>query len=165
MRWMWVDRFTAFEPGRWAEAVKCVSLAEPHVHDLAPWYPSLPRTLILEGLAQTGGVLAGQRGGYRENVILAKIARAAFHADALPGDRLVYRAELVEYQPEGSRIVGTATCEGRLVAEVDILFVHLGRGQALPPGAGPHFVFDGMFESLRRLNAIIAAPPAEGDRP
>ena len=165
MRWMWVDRFTAFEPGRMAEATKSVTLAEPHVHDLAPWYPSLPRTLIIEGLAQTGGVLVGQKGGFRENVVLGKITRAAFHADALPGDRLVYRAELVEYQPEASRIAGTATCNGRLIAEVDIMYAHLGRGQALPPGAGPHFVFEGLFESLLRLNTLIPAASAEGARP
>jgi 3-hydroxyacyl-[acyl-carrier-protein] dehydratase len=165
MRWMWVDRFTAFEPKRMAEAVKTVTLAEPHVHDVAPWYPSLPRTLIIEGLAQTGGVLVGQAGGYRENVILAKITRAAFHADALPGDRLVYRAEVVDYQVEGAQVRGTARCGERLVAEVDLMFVHLGRGQDLPPGAGPSFVFDGMFESLLRLNRIIAAPESEAKEP
>ena len=85
MRWIWVDRFTAFEPLRYAEAVKNVSMSEPHLHDVAPWYPSLPRVLIIEGLAQTGGVLVGHAGGYKENVILAKITRATFHADALPG--------------------------------------------------------------------------------
>jgi 3-hydroxyacyl-[acyl-carrier-protein] dehydratase len=158
---MWVDRFTGFEPGRWAEAVKNVTLAESHIHDVAPWYPSLPRTLIIEGLAQTGGVLVGYAGGYKENVILAKIARAAFHADALPGQQLVYRAEMMDYQPEGARVVAKATADGQRLAEIDLIYVHLGRGQALPPGAGPSFVFDGIFDGLVRLNPIIALPGTE----
>lgn len=165
MRWVWIDQFRAFEPGRFAEAVKNVTLAEPHLHDIAPWFPTFPRTLIIEGVAQTGGVLVGRQGRYRENVILAKIARAVFHADAEAGQQLVYRAELVEYQPEGARVRGTVTCEGRPVGEIDLMYVHLGRGQALPPGAGPSFVFDGIFQLLMHLNPSIALPPAEAEAP
>ena len=165
MRWAWVDRFTAFEPGRCAEAVKSVTLAEPHLHDVAPWYPTLPRTLVIEGLAQTGGVLVGYGGAYKENVILAKIARVAFHADARAGRQLVYRVEMMDYQPEGARVKGRATCDGDLLAEIDLMYVHLGRGQALPPGAGPGFVFDGIFLLLMHLNPMIAPPTTEGDRP
>jgi 3-hydroxyacyl-[acyl-carrier-protein] dehydratase len=165
MRWVWIDQFTDFEPGRYAEATKNVTLAEPHLHDVAPWYPTLPRALIIEGVAQTGGVLVGHAGRYQENVILAKIGRAVFHADAEAGDRLVYRAEMVEYQPEGARIKGTVTCEGRLVAEVDLMYAHLSRSQALPAGAGPSFVFDGIFQLLMSLNPRIALSAAEAQAP
>ena len=165
VRWAWIDRFTAFEPGRYAEAVKNVTLAEPHLHDVAPWYPTLPRTLVIEGLAQTGGVLVGYAGGYRENVILAKIARVVFHADARAGRQLLYRVEMMDCQPEGARVVGRATVEGEPLAEIDLMYVHLGRGQPLPPGARPGFVFDGIFTLLMNLNPMIALPAREGEQP
>jgi 3-hydroxyacyl-[acyl-carrier-protein] dehydratase len=162
---MWVDRVTDFEPGRWASAVKNVTLAEPHLHDVAPWYPTLPRTLIIEGVAQTGGILVGHASAYEKNVILAKITRAVFHADAEAGDQLLYRAEMVEYQSEGARVRGTVTCDGRLIGEIDLMYVHLDRDQALPPGAGPSFVFDGIFLLLMSLNPRIAPPTPEADPP
>ena len=166
MRWIWIDRFTGFEPGRWAEAVKNVTLAEPYLHDSAPWYPTLPRTLIIEGVAQTGGVLVGQPNAYRSNVILAKITRAVFYGDAEAGWQLVYHTEMVECQPEGARIKGRVTCEGRLIAEVELMYVHLD-DQALPAGAAPSFVFDGIFRLLMQLNPCIAPPKnlSEGEGP
>ena len=42
MRWYWIDRFLEFESGRYAKAVKNVSLAEDHLHDHFPGYPVSP---------------------------------------------------------------------------------------------------------------------------
>ncbi len=57
MRWIWIDKVVAFESGRRAVAVKNVTLAEEHLHDHVPGYPIHPPTLMIEGLAQTAGVL------------------------------------------------------------------------------------------------------------
>ena len=59
MRWTWIDRFAAFESGKSAIAVKNLSLAEDHFADHFPGFPVMPAPLILEGLAQTGGILVG----------------------------------------------------------------------------------------------------------
>jgi len=59
MRWIWIDRFTEFEAGRRAVTVKCVTMAEEHLHDHVPGYPVHPPTLMIEGMAQTAGVLIG----------------------------------------------------------------------------------------------------------
>ena len=79
MRWLWIDRFLKFESGKSARAVKNLSLAEDHFADHFPGYPVMPAALVLEGLAQTGGILVGEANGFQEKVILAKVPRAVFH--------------------------------------------------------------------------------------
>ena len=51
MRWIWIDKFTAFESGRYAAAIKNVTLAEDHLHDHFPAYPVMPACLMIEGMA------------------------------------------------------------------------------------------------------------------
>jgi len=81
---MWIDRVIELVPRQKLVAVKNVSLAEEHLHDhfaadlgrgLAA-APVMPATLILEGMAQTAGILVGHAEGFREKVILAKVNRA-----------------------------------------------------------------------------------------
>jgi len=71
MRWIWIDRFVSFEPGKSATALKNLSLAEDHFADHFPGYPVMPAPLMLEGLAQTGGILVGDANGFAKNVVLA----------------------------------------------------------------------------------------------
>ena len=78
MRWIWIDKFLEFRSGQFARAIKNLTLAEEHLHDHFPGYPVMPASLIIEGLAQTGGILVGEAGGFAEKVILAKIPRAEF---------------------------------------------------------------------------------------
>ena len=59
--------------GKSARAVKNLSLAEDHFADHFPGYPVMPAALILEGLAQTGGILVGEANDFREKVVLAKV--------------------------------------------------------------------------------------------
>ena len=79
MRWIWIDKFTEFTPRASATAVKNVSLAEEHLHDLYPAFPVVPNSLIIEGMAQTAGILVGEARNFAEKVILAKVGRATFH--------------------------------------------------------------------------------------
>ena len=76
MRWLWIDRFLEFERAKSARALKNLSLAEDHFADHFPGYPVMPGALILEGLAQTGGILVGEANDFKEKVVLAKINRA-----------------------------------------------------------------------------------------
>src|SRR5881392_2409925 len=100
MRWTWIDRFVAFESGKSAVAVKNLSLAEDHFADHFPGFPVMPAPLILEGLAQTGGILVGEANDFKEKVVLAKVPSAAFHREALTGERLIYEVELLHLRPE-----------------------------------------------------------------
>ena len=65
MRWIWIDKFLEFRSGQFARAIKNLTLAEEHLHDHFPGYPVMPASLIIEGLAQTGGILVGEAGGFR----------------------------------------------------------------------------------------------------
>src|SRR5919205_1829385 len=102
MRWIWIDRFLEFNSGKSARALKNLSLAEDYFADHFPGYPVMPAALLLEGLAQAGGILVGEANDFREKVVLAKIPRARFHAEALAGQELVYDARLVQLRDEGA---------------------------------------------------------------
>src|SRR5439155_12820446 len=86
MRWIWIDKFVEFTPRTSATAVKSVTLAEEHLHDLYPGFPIVPHSLIIEGMAQTAGILVGEARNFAEKVILAKIGRATFHRLVRPGE-------------------------------------------------------------------------------
>ncbi len=98
MRWFWIDRYLEFESGRYAVAIKNVSLAEEHLHDHFPGAPMMPNSLIVEGIAQTGGLLVGEYNQFGKRVVLAKVSRAKFHFPAVPGDTLTYRTQIEEIQ-------------------------------------------------------------------
>src|SRR6266852_4812762 len=106
MRWIWIDRFEEFVSGKSAKAVKNLSLAEDHFADHFPGYPVMPAALMLEGLAQTGGILVGHVNDFREKVILAKVPRAVFQREALAGQQLIYDVEILHMRPEGASVQG-----------------------------------------------------------
>ncbi len=109
MRWFWIDRFLEFESGCRAKAIKCVSLAEDYLHDHFPEYPLFPNSLVIEGMAQTGGLLVCEHSQFTEKVILVKINRAQFHCHARPGDTLTYAAMIERKSAEGARSAQPAT--------------------------------------------------------
>lgn len=125
MRWYWIDRFIEFESGKRAKSVKNVSLAEEHLHDHFPGFPIMPGSLMIEGMAQTGGILLGEHFKFEYNVILAKVPKVTFHGWACPGDQLIYSAELQDARVEGGSVTVKATVGERLVADAEIVFVHL----------------------------------------
>jgi 3-hydroxyacyl-[acyl-carrier-protein] dehydratase len=134
MRWIWIDRFTEFESGKRATAIKNVSLAEEHLHDHFPGYPVMPNSLILEGLAQTGGLLVGEYNQFEEKVILAKVSKAVFHFLAVPGDTLRYTTVIQMIGGGGATVSATSHVGDRLQAEAEIMFAHLddtGRAKTL----------------------------------
>ena len=150
MRWIWIDKFTHFEPRRRAVAVKNVTAAEEHVHDLFPDFPVYPASLIVEGMAQTAGILVGHAGDFREKVILAKIGRATFHRLVRPGDTLELEATIDTLNETGASITGRVTCGGGPVADVSLMFSHIDQnlgGRRFPEH---NFVFHDDFKRLLR---------------
>ncbi len=125
MRWFWIDRYTEFVSGKRATAVKNVSLAEEQIHDHFPGEPVMPNSLILEGLAQAGGLLVKEHGNFQERVVLAKVSKVRFHFNAAPGDTLVYHTEIEQINEDGAVITATSHCGERLQAEAEIFFAHL----------------------------------------
>ncbi|MFO0947545.1 MAG: 3-hydroxyacyl-ACP dehydratase FabZ family protein [Planctomycetota bacterium] len=129
MRWIWIDQFEEFHSGRSAKAVKNVSVAEDHIHEQYPGYPVMPHSLIIEGLAQTGGILVGEANDFAEKVVLAKIPRVTFHDHALAGDVLRYEVTLTDLRPEGAVVDARVLKNGTLMAEAEIVFAHLDQSR------------------------------------
>src|SRR5438552_13033295 len=130
MRWIWIDKFVEFTPRQSATAVKNVSLAEEHLHDLHPAFPIVPHSLIIEGMAQTAGILVGEARNFQEKVILAKVNRATFHRLVRPGETIEFSAKIEQLNEQGASIVGRVTVATDLVAEIDLMFSHIDQNMA-----------------------------------
>lgn len=172
MRWIWIDQFLEFKSGQFARAVKNLSLAEDYFADHFPGYPVMPAALMLEGLAQTGGILVGEANDYREKVILAKIMQARFHCEVIAGRQLIYETDLEFIRPEGASIRGrifatplpgtatngstgatgtNATKEMERVADAEIFFAHLDQARSQQIFGDHNFVFTGELKHLLGL--------------
>ena len=127
MRWLWIDRFLEFRSGEFARAVKNVSMAEQQLRDHFPGYPLMPGSLIIEGMAQTGGILVAEAKEFKEMVVLAKLSRVDFSDFALPGDQIIYEARLTELREEGAAVEAKAFVNGRRLATAEIVFGHVSR--------------------------------------
>jgi 3-hydroxyacyl-[acyl-carrier-protein] dehydratase len=163
MRWIWIDRFLEFRSGHSAKAVKNLSLAEDHFADHFPGYPVMPACLILEGLAQTGGILVGEANQFREKVVLAKIVRAVFHREMLAGEQLIYDTEILHLRDEGASIDGKVRVGGTVTAEAEIFFAHLDQSRSKQLFGDQNFVFTGEMKYLLGRMANLAKtgdPPA-----
>lgn len=162
MRWFWIDRFVEFESGKQARAIKNVTLAEEHLHDHFPGFPVMPASLMLEGMAQTGGILLGETHGFEHIVILAKVPKIVFHGWVEPGETIVYTARLIDARDEGGSVECVAHVGERLVAEAEIVFVHLDQSD---PELGKvdqkNFVFSTGLLSV--LDVGRAAPAGESE--
>lgn len=141
MRWIWIDKFVEFRSGEYARAIKNLTLAEEHLHDHLPGYPVMPASLIIEGLAQTGGILVGEASGFAEKVVLAKIPRAEFFGVACAGDQLIYEVSLTDLRSEGAVVDCKAWLDGELLADVEIVFAHLDNSRSNQMFGPKNFVF------------------------
>jgi len=157
MRWIWIDRFLEFESGKSARAVKNLSQAEDYYADHFPGYPVMPAAFILEGLAQTGGILVGEANDFREKVVLAKVPKATFHREALAGEQLVYAVQLTDLRAEGAMVRGRVTSGDALVAEAEIFFAHLDQARSQHVFGDHNFVFSGELKHLLGLARLAAS--------
>jgi 3-hydroxyacyl-[acyl-carrier-protein] dehydratase len=171
MRWIWIDRFLTFERGKAARAVKNLSMAEDYFEQHLPGYPIMPACFILEGLAQTGGILVGEANDFKEKVVLAKITSAKFHREAVAGETLLYDVELLTLRPEGASVVGKVFAVppgvqpgepgGAPIAEAEIFFAHLDKSRSQQLFGDHNFVFSGELKHLLGL-AKVSAQSTQG---
>ena len=148
MRWIWIDRFIEFVPGKKATAIKNVSLAEEHLHDHWEAYPIMPTCLMIEGMAQTAGILVGQARNFKEKVILAKVAKAEFTDIVVPGDQITYQAEIDSISPEAASIKGVVLKNGRQIGVIEMMFSHIDQNLSGVKFPEENFVFTGSFERM-----------------
>jgi 3-hydroxyacyl-[acyl-carrier-protein] dehydratase len=135
--------------------VKNLSRAEDYFRDHFPGWPVMPASLILEGLAQTGGILVGEANNFQEKVVLAKISKAVFHREALAGEQLIYDVELLMLGAEGGSVKGTVTSDGQLVGEAELMFAHLDRNLSSKLFGDQNFVFAGDLKKMLGLSKLM----------
>ena len=160
MRWFWIDRFTEFVSGKRAASVKNVSLAEEHLHGYLPGYPFHPPSLVLEGLAQTGGLLLAEQSNFQERLVLAKVSRFVTHFVARPGDTLRYVAELESVGPEGARVVAQSFVGDDVQSDAELFIAVLPQGEHAQKLFEPHE----FAQLLRVLRVYDVAVDENGDR-
>lgn len=170
MRWMWIDRVVELERAERLVAVKNISLAEEHLHDHfeadpeagLPAAPIMPSSLIIEGMAQTAGILVGHAGDFKEKVILAKIARAEIERDALPGQTLRHTATVERMDRAGASTRGIVEVLDHAdpdagwqpLAQIDLLFSFIDQNMSGLGFPEHNFVFGDGFKTLLRTSGV-----------
>ena len=115
-----VDRVLEIVPGQRLVALKNVSYNEDFFNGHFPETPVMPGVLIIEGMAQAGGLLLLQSRGANHRDIwmyMMSIARARFRRPVVPGDQLRYEIEVLRYRKVHAKLSGKAYVGDKLVAE------------------------------------------------
>lgn len=159
MRWFWVDRFTEFVSGSHATGIKNVALDEEVLDGYTLGFPMLPPTLIIEGLAQLGGVLVHEVFAFEKRVVLAKVGKVIYHAPAMAGDQLIYHVDLQGVQERGATVTGTSHCDGKLQAEAELMFAFMEDGYLVD---GPLFHRGDLRAMLRLMQFFNVAVTTDG---
>ena len=121
-----VDRVEAMEIGKSIVGYKNISISEPAFQGHFPGHPIYPGVMILEGMAQAGGILAFKSGGYtpeemKEKVMyFMSIDKAKFRTPVKPGDKLEYRIEILKHRKNLVVLGGKAYIGDTLAAEAEL---------------------------------------------
>lgn len=157
MRWILIDRFLELQKAKYAKALKNVTMGEDHIHDQYPSYPIMPQSLIIESMAQTGGILAGYSLEFKKQIFLAKIEQANFSEIARPGDQIILEAWIDDLRDEGCRVKAQATVSGKPVASAYIMFVCMSspNGNNSHSKNGDEFIFSKDLLAVLNLNVEL----------
>ena len=103
-------------------AIKCVSMNEEFFQGHFPQAPIMPGVLILEALAQTGGILIHKKGFQEKTAVLLSVTKAKFRRPALPGDVITMHVHGQHLGPKGGKVQAKARVSGKLAVEAEIKF-------------------------------------------
>ncbi|GEK59303.1 3-hydroxyacyl-[acyl-carrier-protein] dehydratase FabZ [Marinococcus halophilus] len=118
-----VDKIIEVEPGERAVGIKNVSANEEFFNGHFPDYPVMPGVLIIEAIAQAGGVALMQQEDMKGKLALfAGIDECRFKGQVKPGDQLRLEMEVTKQRRSIVKGKGTASVDGKVVAEADLMF-------------------------------------------
>lgn len=119
-----VDRILELEPGKRVKALKNVTINEPFFQGHFPQSPIMPGVLIMEAMAQAGGVLVIESLPPEKHgslVYFMGIDKARFRQPVVPGDQLIFEIEMIKSRGKAAKLAGVATVDGKRVAEAEVL--------------------------------------------
>ena len=118
-----VDRIVALEEGRFIEGIKNVTINEPFFQGHFPGHPIMPAVLILEAMAQVGGLLLLHSVDDPNDKLMyfMSIDGAKFRRPVTPGDQLRLKLTLLKLKNRISKMRGEAYVDGQLAAEAELV--------------------------------------------
>ena len=162
MRWMWIDGIIDFEANTRLVTVKAVSGDENYLVDQFPddghsaAVAVYPASLMIEGMAQTAGILVGSVNRFRENVVLAKVVVAQFDCEVLPGQTIRFEAWLDRIDKTGASTRGIVhrlnppKTDFHPIGRIDLMFSHIDGSNSDLDFPGENFVFSENFRTILR---------------
>ncbi len=127
-----VDRVLELEPGKRIRALKNVTINEPYFEGHFPGQPVVPGVLLIEGMAQAGGILLLHDVEDRAEKLLYFMAidRARFRRPVVPGDQLHYEVEILRLRSTTCKLQGRAWVDGEVAAEAVCMSAMVDRDAA-----------------------------------
>lgn len=128
-----VDRVIEITRLKRLVAIKSVSINEPFFQGHFPGYPIMPGALIVESIAQAGGLLLMPEVPDRDSLLMVftGIDRAKFRRPVTPGDQLRIEVDVMNWKPRATRLHGHAYVDGELACEAVVSCVLVPRGKKL----------------------------------
>lgn len=118
-----VDRIIDFVPNKSATGIKNVTFNEPFFQGHFPERPIMPGVLIVEAMAQVGGIVLRHLPGMENQLSLfAGIDKVRFRRPVVPGDRLTITTELLVSRKRFGKMHGRAEVDGQLACEGELMF-------------------------------------------
>ena len=134
-----VDTILEIERLKRIVGLKSVSINESYFQGHFPGKPVMPGVLIIEGMAQTGGLLLLLEIPDREKKLLyfAAVDEARFRRPVIPGDQLRMEVTVLKYRPKFCRLKGVATVNGEVAAEAVLRCMLVDRDPVTSPSEAP----------------------------
>lgn len=119
-----VDRVISLVPDDKIVALKNVTINEPFFQGHFPGKPIMPGVLIIEAMAQVGGILAYETGPPEKRnrlIYFMGMDKVRFRKMVVPGDQIIFEAKILKFRSKVAKMSGTATVDGQLVAEAELM--------------------------------------------
>jgi 3-hydroxyacyl-[acyl-carrier-protein] dehydratase len=119
-----VDRVLKLTPDDRIVALKNVTINEPFFQGHFPGKPVMPGVLIIEAMAQVGGILAYQTAPPEKRnrlIYFMGMDNVRFRKMVLPGDQIIFEAKILKFRSKVAKMSGTAMVDDQLVAEAELL--------------------------------------------
>ena len=119
-----IDRVIKVVPGDKITALKNMTVNEPFFQGHFPGRPIMPGVLIIEALAQAGGILAYLTGSVEQRnrlIYFMGMDKVRFRKSVVPGDQIILEAKIIKFRSKAAKMSGIATVDNQMVAEAELM--------------------------------------------